>query len=370
MTETLPAQPASPQETGKNSELATIVKEHSQSPEKKQEIVDAINRLWREKYQNDPRVKQLGNLKSPEDLSKLLGPQFQKEFFPETDKPQLNLPPRDPGALSGEKFFEEKLKAKPGDRAVRGVEDSKRDEIILEEVRKGNIDEACRQFTPVTVTGKDGTKITFYIMNRPLTVGSGSDKVVVPASPQLALAMRQHGVAMPTKAMVDAAYQKARSDGKLLTMITENADDKMKGNGAVIDKSRRLNAATQDVDDQTLVIGMGKTKVTSQGAIQHGHEEYGGLKPDGKEVWQNSPAHGGPRGTEGPKYADYSSEFQGVSQEVEITDPSGQTKKVKFEDALADEQYGQILNGAEGKLEAEKYYQNIKKNAGIPQSNF
>lgn len=329
-------------------------------------VKKTLDKLWQEKYAQDPRIIKKG-IKNVAELCQLLGPNFVRTFVEEKVqngeiKPKLQLPARGKDALSGEQFFGEKLGARPDAgseeevRRVDGIKGDRRDALVLEEVAKGNIPEACRRFTPITLSNSQGTKITFQVMNRSLAIGDSENAVVVQGSPQLALGMKKYGVVMPTKTMVAAIYQRARQQGSAIAMPTQTPDEHMNGNGASIIKSRKLRPFYNQFPPDKLVAGEGKLKVVSAAAIRTGHEENGGLQADLASTIQNNAAHGG---RDGIRYADYSSQFQGVYHQVLVEKADGSKEPISLEKALKNPELAAILNGTEGKLDYDSYYQKI-----------
>ncbi len=331
---------SSPKETG------------PKAPDKPTSAAEMANELSK-KYPPEVLQKALERLsakhpdrfKSGQDLAQQLSPDLHKVAYqipanPEAtdDNPQgprMNVPEGDENMPSGEDFF----------NGIGSETGDKRDIAIAEEIAKGNIPEECQRFSKVTMRGPDGTEIDCFVMNAPMAVGRNGQKVVVPATPQLAAAMRKHGVLMPTPAVVEAMYHTAANQNPpgLMPMITKKADHNMRSNRYSVEKSRAVRQQEQGLNADDLRTGSGKTKVNSKEVEgQYDHFEYGG-NINGNVRAQADPAH---NGSNGHRYSDYSSEFQGVHQEVVVRRPGQPPQRLRYEDALRDPELGHILNSS------------------------
>jgi len=302
-------------------------------------------------------------------------PQQQEE---NNDSPESDpFPPRSPNAQSSTDFFRNFLKADTNNYNQKGLIGDARDEAILHEVANGNLDPACRAFKKVSIE-KNGTKIDFYVMKRPLAVGSGKrnpdgtrDSVIVPGTPQMAAQMLEYNLMMPTPAMVDAMYQNA--DVKL-SAIPLTPDFHMDGNGWVLDSNARIQKQLTEKggDENNFAVGDKKIKVISNEAFDDrnpratGHHEYGFYRANGTPIQEDS-AHG--PAISGVRYADYSSAEQMVKDYVDVT-TNGKTQRVKLTDAIKKPQYAKLLNGSRKEngapINYQKAYQMIAKNSKIP----
>jgi hypothetical protein len=115
----------------------------------------------------------------------------------------LHLPPR-PGDAPG------------GSEIARGIADldlESREERIFAEIARGNVPGWLRVLRPVTVTGEAqgrGHQVTFWVAPDYLAVGSDSDFLLVPLSPQTAQRVADMvGASLPTPRMVDAIWSAA-----------------------------------------------------------------------------------------------------------------------------------------------------------------
>lgn len=108
------------------------------------------------------------------------------------------IPPRPDDAIGGRAFME----------SIAALRLADREATILHELANGNLPDFLRRFTPVRVAAvaEDGTRLTaeYTVMPDYLAVGSDSDFVRVPMTPQTAqkLAIR-FGCCLPTRKMVD-----------------------------------------------------------------------------------------------------------------------------------------------------------------------
>jgi len=118
--------------------------------------------------------------------------------------PQLSLPPRPAGAITGSQFWEQ----------VKGLNFNQREAAIQQAILSGNVPEHLRQLKPVELSAKgpEGQKIsaTAHVTPDYLAIGSSQDYVLVPMSPLTAQAIAdQTGTTLPTRKLVDQIYQQA-----------------------------------------------------------------------------------------------------------------------------------------------------------------
>lgn len=120
------------------------------------------------------------------------------------------------------------LPARPADspggstfgREVTDLRLEAREERILREIRAGNVPDFLRNFRQVNVTNESAVatnRLTFYVAPDYLAVGSETDYLLCPVSPNTAQKIADLcGCALPTRKMVDAIY--AAADLKLEPM--------------------------------------------------------------------------------------------------------------------------------------------------------
>lgn len=128
------------------------------------------------------------------------GPRAYTKFV----QPAPGIPKRPADAIGGAEFFKSLDKLTPAER----------EEAIAKEALRGNVPEFLRTFHKVTVRAKDGAgkehTAVFEVMPDYLAVGSDSDFVRVPMTPQTAARIADaFGCALPTRKVVDDVYRAA-----------------------------------------------------------------------------------------------------------------------------------------------------------------
>lgn len=99
-------------------------------------------------------------------------------------------------------------------RKLLGANEQRREQLILEEFRKGNIPDFLRNFSKVrfisqTRSGKK-KEVTLFVLPDYLAVGTNSDYLRMPMTPLTAqLIADQYGLLLPTVKIVDAIYRAA-----------------------------------------------------------------------------------------------------------------------------------------------------------------
>ncbi len=118
--------------------------------------------------------------------------------FPPTYKAgmYLNLPPRDPIFLTGSQF---------GQTILNIGANQQRDNLIANEIMKGNIPDFMRILSPITVGA-----LTYYVSPDVLCVGNNEDFLRVPLNPLTATKIaRLCNCTLPTKRICDQVWQNA-----------------------------------------------------------------------------------------------------------------------------------------------------------------
>ncbi len=167
---------------------------------------------------------------------------------------QTQLPSRPTGAIGGTQFM----------KNLEGVSLDEREAAILREITSGNFPEFLRQFKEVPIAGavdKGGKEAsaTLEVMPDYLAVGSDSDFVRVPMTPQTAQKIAdQFGCVLPTRKMVDAIDQvgEVRLAPHPMTKDRESI-------GTFVENNRIIEQERRDRPLGLLVIGTKKDIVLS-----------------------------------------------------------------------------------------------------------
>lgn len=117
--------------------------------------------------------------------------------------PELVLPPRGPGAVTGSELLPN----------LRGLALAERETVIWKELAAGNVPPFLRKLVPVAITATiDGTqrRATFWCTPDYLGIGIDTDWFRMPMTPRLGqkIADQLHCV-LPTRRMVDAIWAQA-----------------------------------------------------------------------------------------------------------------------------------------------------------------
>ena len=114
-----------------------------------------------------------------------------------------SIPDRPLFAMSGSEFL----------AATKSLSKSKREDRILQEVRRGNIPSYLRNLSAITYSRSLGGKnyeIQLFVMPDYLAIGSDSDFVHIPMNPLTAQKIADHfAYVLPTPLLVDRIYQNA-----------------------------------------------------------------------------------------------------------------------------------------------------------------
>lgn len=233
----------------------------------------------------------------------------------------------------------------------------KMEEYMLAEISRGNIPSFCRPEKMKTITMKspDGTTaISFKAGLDYMAIGSDQDFVRVPMTPLLAQAIaKKYNLAMPTKEMAKAIYEKA--DVKIEPgglVYTKEDQLKMQGNDFIQKHNAKINnllgpeGIKQLQQGQILVAGHKKDPILSRYAEKHRDRlDFFGLFQNGKPI-QDNPAHES-------DYRDYSHGTRLLDGEI-IDEVTGD--KIAIYDALKIPKYAKILNGGDGPIDARQIY--------------
>jgi len=115
-----------------------------------------------------------------------------------------NIPPRPVGGLSGSGFAQ----------SIFGLQGAQREQLILEQLKAGNLPDFLRRLVPVHVsrTSSDGkaTTVTLFVMPDYLSIGSNQDFIRIPMGLHAATAIAdQFGFILPTRKIVDAIFSQS-----------------------------------------------------------------------------------------------------------------------------------------------------------------
>ncbi|MEJ2205904.1 MAG: hypothetical protein P8170_17555 [Gemmatimonadota bacterium] len=114
-----------------------------------------------------------------------------------TTAQRLELPSRPPSAVSGTEFA----------RAIEGLGVEARDDRIVSEILQGNVPEWLRDLSPVRIGTVRGGVVEIRVTPDYLAVGSDSDYLLVPMTPQAAQRIADElEMSLPTPVLVDAIW--------------------------------------------------------------------------------------------------------------------------------------------------------------------
>ncbi|BBM84807.1 hypothetical protein [Candidatus Uabimicrobium amorphum] len=120
-------------------------------------------------------------------------------FLSVTFSQELPLPPRPQNAASGSEFIE----------MIVNLPLEKREEVIFQEIVKGNVPEFLRKMIPVTVQ-EGSTTVRYYVTCDYMCVGDNSDYFLTPMTPLLAQRLADYmDCSLPTTKMVDDIWAQA-----------------------------------------------------------------------------------------------------------------------------------------------------------------
>ncbi len=198
---------------------------------------------------------------------------------PGAPAPVLNLPHRPTDAPGGAEVA----------RDIRSLDLEAREERIYAEISQGNVPTWLRQLRRVEMTGEiDGRqhRVTFWVTPDYLAVGSDSDFILVPLSPQIAQRVADLvGGSLPTPRMVDAVWASAR---RRLAPIRLETNELMTTVGyfEVHDRLVRSQRMVHAVPLGVLVAGHKKDVVLSATLSANPGKVaiYGWHRPDGQPI--------------------------------------------------------------------------------------
>lgn len=248
---------------------------------------------------------------------------------------RLDVPPRSPLALSGSAFAE----------TLDGLKLEEREARIVAEVLQGNMPEWLRELQPVRIASSDSHRhITCWVTPDYLAVGSDTDYLLVPLTPQAAQHIADSlNMSLPTPKIVDATWENAT-----LKMVPEPISPSPEmttvpvfWRHSVTVYEQRRRAATPMGD---LVAGHKKDVVVTRTlAVNPGRVAiYGWHKPNGEPIQPLYLGHT-------DRWVDYSHGVRLVSRSIEV---DGATKDLW--NALRDPAFATMLS-SEGVIEQPWY---------------
>ena len=226
------------------------------------------------------------------------------------------IPERNPYAMTGSEFIE----------STKGLKRDKREEMVLNEIIKGNIPDFARNLKEVNVTGidKQGTQHTgkIFVMPDYLAIGSNDDFIRIPMNPLTAQKIaNETKTFLPTRKIVNDIYTQATvklkpqpieaSPKMMSSTYYQNHNNLVKNqiNGFIKKQLQQIGIEItpkvmeehkKDLQGQ-LTAGHKKDVVISTGLVVHPKKVaiYGLHKPDAKAIQPLSTIHEN-------TYADYS----------------------------------------------------------------
>jgi hypothetical protein len=279
-----------------------------------------------------PIVKQTSENSKPQEVASTT---VQANHNPLQTKRQSQLPPRPKEAPSGSIFI----------KSLQGFSLDQRESAILHEVTSGNFPNFLREFKTVPIIGatKSGAKevaATIDVMPDYVAVGSDSDFVRIPMTPQTAQQLADRfGCTLPTRKMVDAIDRAAEVrlaphpmtvDREAITTFAEH--------NAIIEKQRG------DKPLGLLVIGSKKDIVLTPRIFEKPQRLaiYGWRQLNGQPIQPLTIVHWN-------RYVDYSHGVRLVRDSVELDG-----KSVKISELLADPDRSGLVSD-EGPMQPPRY---------------
>lgn len=189
---------------------------------------------------------------------------------------RLPLPPRPPGAATGNGFY----------KVIDSMKWYTREPLAAQEILSGNVPDFLRKFVPIhtSITGTTGKKIaaTFWVAPDYLSVGSSSDFARVPLTPITAQRIADSlQCFLPTRKMVNDIYSEARVKLEPVPLYAFR-------DSAIIFYHHHLIIEGQRKGRKGLIAGIKKDVVISAKVAQDSRPNrvaiYGWHKPDGKPI--------------------------------------------------------------------------------------
>lgn len=198
-------------------------------------------------------------------------------------------------------------------RRIEGLMGRHRDDVVAEELVRGNLPPFLRELKPVRLSwrGRRGERheAIVFVMPDYLAVGSNEDFLRVPLGFDAATRVaHQFGFTLPTRKMVDAIYQQSSLK---LTPQPMKAGPRMSSTAYYVEHQRRIEAQRKGRPLGELVSGHKKDLVLTRRLLtRRGRVAiYGWQRAGGMPIQPLSTVHGA-------RYADYSHGVRLVSTTV------------------------------------------------------
>jgi hypothetical protein len=256
--------------TGLDGRLALYVHPNSENRILHTALVGEMNGLLQALTDGNSEVQQWGTFGGPRGYTKWV-------------QPAPTIPARPTDAAGGTAVFQRLARLSPADR----------EEAIAHELLRGNLPDFLRKWQPITIRGKDKAgrehAVTVEVMPDHLAIGSDTDFIRVPMTPQTAQRVADaFGCALPTRKLVDEVYRSAtvRLDPIPLTEAREAAEAFVRHN-ELIEKQRAGKTLGE------LVAGIKKDVVVSNRLSEKPNRVaiYGWHKLDGTPIQPLSIVH-------------------------------------------------------------------------------
>jgi hypothetical protein len=235
-----------------------------------------------------------------------------------------NIPPRPSGGMSGSEFV----------RGISGLHGAQREQLILDQLRQGNLPDFLRKLASVHLSQMSGdggtTTVTLFVMPDYLSIGSNQDFIRIPMGLHAATAIAdQFDFILPTRKIVDAIFSQSA-----FTLKPEPLPA-----GVQMRSTAYYMMHNKMIRDQRLALGC------SVGELISGHKKdivmtnrmagkrgrvaiYGWHRPSGVPIQPLSLVHGS-------NYADYSHGVRLISTTALINGQACSIWKILEDPALA-----------------------------------
>lgn len=216
---------------------------------------------------------------------------------------KVNIPVRNPSAVTGSQFMEQNMKL-GGDV---------REKNIVNELLTGNVPDFLRNLAEVTVSNANG-KITFYVMTDYVCIGTNEDYVRIPMSPLSAQKVADaFGCTLPTRKMVDDIWKNAAI--KLAPLPWGPPyDASMHSTDRYVKHNAKIQKQLAGKDFTKLIAGHNKDVVLTNRLAPNNPKKrvaiYGWFNADGTVIQGLNPT------SHEDTYADYSHGIRFISRKV------------------------------------------------------
>lgn len=248
--------------------------------------------------------------------------------------------------------------------------------LILEaeriQINKGNMPKSCQTefMKPVTMTGKNGTKITFTTTCEPLAIGTNNPFPVLGSRNAAEALSKDLNLGIPTAPMLRAIMSQSNQPGNVqiygpnLGLVQDPHDQNMQSIAYAIKHQKIIDSKLTDEQRQQLldgkIIAFGGKKIPTISVDSEKNLDK--LYMVGMNLSKDHPIQHNHIGetNEGitphpPDYFDYSQALQFVGSNIKVERPSGEIKEMAYYDALEDPELAAILNGPPGVINTSRY---------------